>query len=415
MVYAALRMGSTYPDAIGTWGNWGVANVAVTRRIFLAGTAASVAAGALATRSAAVAAAAAPVESASAADATLDRALARLVAHEDGPPGAIAVVQRGQRKLVHRAGAADPATRAPMQPGDSMRLASVAKAFSGAVALAVAADGALCLGDTVGERLPGLPREWAPVTLRELLNHTSGIPDFSQTGPFRKALLKSLLKAPPPRDLLSYAAPALNFAPGSKYEYSNSDNIVVGLMVEAATGRSYESELGERVFGPLGLRHTSLPRDAAVPAPLIHGYDVDPPKSPEDVTELIAAGWSWASGGIVSTPDDANAFIRAYARGTTTSSGLHRAQFAFRPGSSEPPGPGQNAAGLAIFRYQTKDGTVYGHTGNTLGYTQFVAATKDGVRSTVVSVNAQITPTSHPARFTDLREVYALAVAAALA
>ena len=82
MVYAVLVMGSTYPDAIGTWGNWGVANVAVTRRIFLAGTAATVAAGALASRSAAAASAAAdaPVESASAADGTLDRALARLVA-----------------------------------------------------------------------------------------------------------------------------------------------------------------------------------------------------------------------------------------------------------------------------------------------------------------------------------------------
>ncbi len=87
----------------------------------------------------------------------------------------------------------------------------------------------------------------------------------------------------------------------------------------------------------------------------------------------------------------------------------------FRPGSSEPPGPGQNSAGLAIFRYRTKYGTVYGHTGNTLGYTQFVAASKDGMRSAVVSVNAQVTPASHPPRFTDLREVYALAVAAALA
>ncbi len=92
--------------------------MAVTRRIFLAGTAATVAAGALATGPTAGAVAVAPVASASAADATLDRALARLVAHADGPPGAIAVVQRGQRKLVHRAGTADLATRAPMQPAD---------------------------------------------------------------------------------------------------------------------------------------------------------------------------------------------------------------------------------------------------------------------------------------------------------
>lgn len=406
-------MGSTYADAIGTEGNWGVAMVAVTRRMFLTGTAAAVAAGALANEvTQATEANAQPITP---ADAALDRALTRLVRQPDGPPGAIALVQRGNQKLVHRAGTADLATKAPMRAGDSMRLASVAKAFSGAVALSVAADGTLCLEDTVGQWLPRLPRAWSAVTLRELLQHTSGIPDFSATEAFKEALLKSLLKAPPPAALLSYAGSSLNFAPGSKYEYSNSDNIIVGLMVEAATGKSYESELGERVFGPLGLRHTSLPRDAAMPAPLIHGYDVDPPAAPEDVTSLIAAGWSWASGGIVSTPDDANTFIRAYARGATTSSSLHKAQLSVRSGSSEPPGPGQNSAGLAIFRYETEYGTVYGHTGNTLGYTQFVAASKNGMRSAVVSINSQTTPALHPERFADLRQIYSLAVAAALA
>jgi D-alanyl-D-alanine carboxypeptidase len=117
----------------------------------------------------------------------------------------------------------------------------------------------------------------------------------------------------------------------------------------------------------------------------------------------------------VATPDDANAFIRAYVRGATTSPSLHRAQFEFRSGSSEPTGPGRNSAGLAIFRYQTGYGTVYGHTGNTSGYTQFVAASGNGRRSMVVSVNSQITPTAHPERFTELRQIFDLAVAAALA
>src|SRR5262249_7569369 len=151
--------------------------------------------------------------------------------------------------------------------------------------------------------------------------------------------------------------------------YSNSDNIVVGLMVEAVTGRSYESELVERVFVPLGLKNTSLPRGAGTPVPFVHGYDVAPPQTPEDVTHLFAAGWAWAAGGIVSTPDDANTFIRAYVHGANTSPLNRVAQFEFRPGSSEPPGPGLNSAGLALFRYQTRCGTVYGHTGNTPGYT----------------------------------------------
>jgi len=131
--------------------------------------------------------------------------------------------------------------------------------------------------------------------------------------------------------------------------------------------------------------------------------------------QLFAAGWTWASGGIVATPDDANTFIRAYVRGASTSPALHRAPFDFRTGGSEPTGPGRNSAGLAIFRYQTGYGTVYGHTGNTAGYTQFVAASGNGRRSMVVSVNSQITPTAHSDRFTELRQIFDLAVAAALA
>jgi D-alanyl-D-alanine carboxypeptidase len=298
---------------------------------------------------------------------------------------------------------------------DSMRLASVAKAFSGAVALSLVAGGVLSLSDTVGKWLPGLPPAWSKVTLRELLNHTSGIPDFSKTVAFARALGKSPLKAPRPRALLSFAGKRLNFTPGSEYGYSNSDNIIVGLMVEAAAGKSYVRELRERVFMPLRLAGTSLPRGAGLPVPVVHGYDVAPPHAPVDVTHLFAAGWAWASGGIVSTPGDANAFVRGYVRGATMNSSARRAQFTFRPGNSEPPGPGRNSAGLAIFRYQTRCGTVYGHTGNTAGYTQFVAASKNGRRSVVVSVNSQLTPSIHPGRFRELRQIYTLAVCAALA
>ena len=409
-VVTCVRVGTTV----------GVADVTVTRRTFLTGTAATAAAGALATGLSAPASAlaedahAAPVGASDTADAALDRALARLVRHPDGPPGAAALVQRGDRAVLHRAGTADLASGAPIRAFDSMRLASVSKAFSGAVALSLVADGTLSLGDTVAKWLPGLPPAWSKVTLRELLNHTSGIPDYV-TPALIDALNESPLNAPPPRVLLSYAGTGKNFTPGSKYEYSNSDNILVGLMVEAATGKSYESQLRGRVFGPLGLEDTSLPRGAGIPAPFVHGYAVAPPHAPEDVTHQFAAGWTWASGGIVSTPDDANTFIRAYVRGATTSPPVRMAQFKFRPGGSEPPGPGQNSAGLAIFRYRTTFGTVYGHTGNLPGYTQFLAASANGGRSVVVSVNAQITPTMNLKRFTELRRIYTLAVRAALA
>ena len=106
----------------------------------------------------------------------------------------------------------------------------------------------------------------------------------------------------------------LLFDPGSEYHYSNSDNIVVALIAEAATGMSYEALLRERVYKPIGLRKTSLPRGPNLRKPFIHGYDTSQ-QPPEDVSELLAAGWAWASGGIVSTPADLNTFIRGYVGG----------------------------------------------------------------------------------------------------
>jgi len=189
-------------------------------------------------------------------------------------------------------------------------------------------------------------------------------------------------------------------------------------MIEAATGRSYERVLRRLVTVPFGLFETTLPSDAELPRPFVHGYQRDDDTGvPEDVSELVAAGWAWASGGVISTPEDANEFVRRYVAGRETDSKTHAQQFQFIPGgSSEPPGPGTNSAGLAIFRYETRCGTVYGHTGNTLGYTQFVSATADGKRSATVAINAQLTPEPehNPVRFAELRELYELAVCAAL-
>jgi D-alanyl-D-alanine carboxypeptidase len=357
----------------------------------------------------------APASSDSAsADEALDRALAGFVEAEGSAPGIAVVVQRGDGEAVlHTDGVADLSTGVPIAIDDHTRLASVAKAFSGAVALSAVAEGSLALTDTLGARVPGLPAAWRDVTLAQLLGHTSGIPDFSTSDAFVDAFIASLLTAPPPEVLLSYVADQpLLFEPGSAYHYSNSDNIAVGLMVEAATGRTYEEELRDRVLGPLALARTSLPGGATLPAPFVHGYD---PLDGEDLSEIFAAGWTWASGGIVASPADANRFVRAYAAGATTDPATRTAQLTFVDGGSEPPGPGRNAAGLAIFRYETRCGTVYGHTGNTPGYTQFIAATADGSRSATVGINAQITPTTDLVRFQQLRGIFGLAVCAALA
>jgi D-alanyl-D-alanine carboxypeptidase len=180
---------------------------------------------------------------------------------EGGPPGVIAVVQRGQHRKVHTFGVRNIKSGLPIRIDDRMRIASVAKAFSGAVALSLVSKGALSLNDTIGELLSGLPEPppdaWAEITLRQLLNHTSGLPEILEDLEFLDAFGASPKKAPPPEELLTYLYnndPPLRFDPGSKYQYSNSDNIAVALMAEAATGTSYEDLLRELVYEPLGLR-----------------------------------------------------------------------------------------------------------------------------------------------------------------
>ncbi|HYU59980.1 MAG TPA: serine hydrolase domain-containing protein [Solirubrobacterales bacterium] len=350
-------------------------------------------------------------------DAAVELALKRVVKQQLGPPGAIAIIQRGSKRSVIKAGFGNLMPTERPHPSDHMRIASVAKAFSGAVALSLVSEGRLTLDTTVTDRLPDLPSAWSAVTLRDLLNHTSGIPSYTNDPEFLAFISANPQAYVAPRELLDYVTDEpLHFTPGTAYEYSNSDNIVIGLMAEAATGMSYETLLATHVFAPLGMNDTTLPSDSALPEPFIHGYDVLTDEPPVDVSHVFGMSVVWASGGIQSTPADLNRFVRGYVGGRLFDKEERGAQFQFLDGgSSEPPGPGNNAAGLALFRYRTGCGTVFGHTGNIPGYTQFAAATRDGHRSVTVSVNEQLSPNAgDPTVFQALQKAERRAVCAAL-
>ncbi|MGH9271489.1 MAG: serine hydrolase domain-containing protein, partial [Ilumatobacteraceae bacterium] len=246
----------------------------------------------------------------------LDQAVQELVAMPGGPPGAIVVVQRGAERSVHAAGVAEVGSDAAPGVDDHRRLASVAKAFSGAAVLSLVDEGVMSLDDTIGERLPNLPDAWSAVTLRQLLDHTSGLPDYSGSDAFASAVTASPAEAPPPAELLAYVEDQpLVFPPGTQYTYSNTDNITVGLMIEAVTGQDYADVLAERVFEPLELDNTSLPTGTELPEPFLHGYALDDDGQLEDQSTLVSAGYAWASGGMVSTPADLTDFIRSYVGG----------------------------------------------------------------------------------------------------
>lgn len=351
------------------------------------------------------------------ADAALDRALDGLVARSQGPPGAVAIVQRGADLTVHTSGVANVRTRRKIQISDHMRTASTAKAFNGAVALSLVSQGRLKLSATIGSTLRGLPAAWAPVTVGQALHHTSGLPDYTTSPAFQKALGQNLRRRFDSRRLWTFVAgEPLDFAPGTAYHYSNTDNIVAALFAEAVTGRSEERLLAERVSRPLGLTGTSLPSGYLMPSPYIRGYLREPGAPLQDVSQALSASAFWAAGGMVTTPADLNRFARGYIGARLFSRAVQRQQMRWVPGTSEPPGPGVNSAGLAVFRYRTRCGTVYGHTGNFPGYTQFLASTLDGRRSVTVSVNEQLSQEAQlPAVWRVLRAAEETAVCAALA
>ena len=348
------------------------------------------------------------------ADAVVQRGLERLVAAPGGPVGAIATLYRDGHTIVLRAGRAEVTRPGAPRVGYHMRIASIAKAFSGAVALHLVQEGRLGLNDTIGERLPGMmPPEWSAVTVREMLNHTSGLPDYTRSAGFRKQAMTNPRGYVSPTEIIDWVRQdGLVFTPGSRYEYSNTDNIVVGLIAQQVTGESYGHLLSTLVFRPARLTQTTFPtRRLSLPAPFIHGYDVEPGKPPQDVTTFLSPSGAWASGAIVSTPADLGAFIRADLDGRFFGQAQRRAQLRFVRGSSSPAGPGTNSAGLAIFRYKTRCGTVYGHTGNFPGYVQWAAATAHGRRSVTTSLNIAA-PTG--ALLQQLRSVQASAVCALL-
>jgi D-alanyl-D-alanine carboxypeptidase len=345
----------------------------------------------------------------------LQRALDRLVDFRGGPPGVSVVLRRGKRETFLRAGVADAENGARFRPSKYMRLASASKAFSGAVALALVDRGVLSLDDTIAGRLPNLPAAWGAVTLRQLLQHTSGVPNYS-TLEFFQYYIEHPYGPFTPQMLIDFAADQpLQFPPGSAFTYSNTDNIVIALMAEAATSKSYEQLLSELVLDPLDLERTVLPGDWELPKPRINGYESHPL---ENVTECCTMSAYWASGGVYSTPHEFTRFIRAYAGGRLFGDSVRSQQFQFVAGGSEPRGPGQNSAGLALFRYDTKCGSVFGHTGNIDGYTQFSATTRSARKSVTVSANRQLAPGAPgkyaPEGYEKLRRTFARAVCALL-
>lgn len=355
---------------------------------------------------------ASPSSSTSASSDVLQSAMQELVSTQHGPPGVLTLVAKGDASpTVTTAGVNDVSLHTPITSADITRIASVAKAFSGAAALSLVRDGKLSVNSTVAQSVKGLPKAWGAVTIAQLLQHTGGVPDYIKSPAFLKKFVADPTYTWKPRQLLKFVeSKPLEFTPGTQYAYSDSDNIIIGLIVEQATGKPYAEALIDLVYQPVELASTSLPDTPPMPNPHVNGYSYDEAGAQENVTESVSPSGAWASGGILSNATDLNLFVRAYVSGQLIGQAQHEEQFNFVAGESGPPGPGTNSSGLAVYRYETECGTYYGHTGNFPGYTTFIASTEDGQNSTVVIVNSQINPRSENDMYSKLKKVYEAAV-----
>ena len=325
---------------------------------------------------------------------------------EAGSPGIVVEVRGNDGVWFGAAGYADTATRRRREPGERFRIGSLGKAFTATVVLKLAAERRLSLDDVVDKWLPGVVtgngNDGREITIRQLLNHTSGIANIGganeemlrrlHTPAFREHrfdvvqpedLVAQTMRMPPP------------FAPGAGFGYSNANFVLAGTIIEKVTGRSYAAEVERVITVPLGMTGTYVPGpdESQLRGPHPHPRQYSRLMNPEideihDATEMTT-GWAGAAGAHVSTTGDMCRFIGALAGGTLLPTAQHQAMWATV--STEGSGwlPDFDLRyGLGVFEHTLANGvTLRGGGGGIHGSFTWAMATEDGNHVLVSNVN----------------------------
>ncbi|WP_201452520.1 serine hydrolase domain-containing protein [Streptomyces sp. HM190] len=301
------------------------------------------------------------------------------------------------------AGKGDLRTGEPRTARDRFRAGSITKSFVATVLLQLEAEGRLSLDDTVDRWLPGLVRgnghDGRRVTVRQLLNHTSGIYNYTTDEQLGRDLfladgfLKNRYRTHTPRQLVGIATRhEPDFAPGTGWNYSNTNYLLAGLVIEKVTGNPYGREIRARIIEPLGLRGTRLPGTSpSLPGPHSRAYS----KLAEtaegqtyDVTRLNPS-MAGAAGELVSSPEDLNRFYSALLRGRL----LPKKQLDAMK-TTVPLGD-QGGYGLGLIEQTLSCGVrVWGHGGGIHGSLSEAVTTADGRHSLTFNLNSDWTGNS---------------------
>ncbi|MDH3007080.1 serine hydrolase domain-containing protein [Gordonia alkanivorans] len=262
--------------------------------------------------------------------ATLDDTIEELLV-----PGALALIQTPAGTYTVSAGTTTMGDDIAPAAADQFRIGSVTKTMTVAAVLQLIQEEKIGVNDPIDKSVLGVP-EGSEITIAQLMSMRSGLHNYLDTDGFRAAFGSDPTKVWAPSELLAlgFSQPS-GFAPGTQFDYSNTNTVLLGLVVEKAEDKSLAQVFADRFFGPLGLTRTSLPAatDTTLSAPFSHGYQYGPlqvsdkPMTPEetaaaragsllpnDVT-VMSPSWAWAAGGVVSTADDLMTWIKAFVGG----------------------------------------------------------------------------------------------------
>lgn len=306
---------------------------------------------------------------------TLD-SIARRAMHDQSIPGlSVAIVQDGRTVLERGWGTADRG-RQQATANTPYQIASVSKQFTAAAILRLAERGQLSLDDDVTRYVDGLPARYRTISLRQLLNHTAGVPNFTEFfREFRQVLTPAQL-------VDSLAARPLLFTPGTGFHYSNSGYYLLGLVIERVTGQSYDGYLREQFWAPLGMSDTEYcgdSRNRPVPAGYVRTRRGEPVQTtPWDPSVLYAAG------SLCSTAADLAKWEVALGGGHVLSEESYREMTT--PGAA-PDASMRMAYGFGMMVDTTDAGPYLHHDGAVAGFRSQVAWYPDERLAVVVLMN----------------------------
>ncbi|MFE7564136.1 serine hydrolase [Kitasatospora sp. NPDC057500] len=316
----------------------------------------------------------------------LNEALAGVVEAGGASSSLARVTEHGRTVWKGAEGVGDFSTGAEPSANGRFRIASVTKTFVATVVLQLVGEGRLGLDDSVESLLPGAVPGGGSITVRQLLNHTSGLFDYTEDPAIgldhATWLREGRWRSWTPQQLLAVAnSHPPHFAPGAGWSYANTNYLLAGMIVERVTGHDWRREVERRIIDRLGLTGTSMPVHATgIRGPHAHTY-LDLPGGPVDVTEMEPSEMDAAGVGI-STTADLGTFLRALLGGRLLPAPLLAEMLTVAPAS------GGAQYGLGISRLTTPCGEVWGNNGSTgRGHNSALYGTPEGRRVVAVSTN----------------------------